>query len=50
MEPRQPEKLSSSTVDQATEVAPIREKDVRLATWVCFFAWTVAVYWITLSA
>lgn len=32
---------STQTITAATHVTP---KDVRIATWICFFAWTFAVY------
>lgn len=35
---------STLTADKAVRVAPLTERDVTVAAWICFFAWTFAVY------
>ena len=34
----------ASSAQALTQVPRITERDVRIATWICFFAWTFAVY------
>ena len=33
-----------STLSRTNTPAPVSTRDVRIATWICFFAWTFAVY------
>jgi len=33
-----------SSAQALSQVPRITERDVRIATWICFFAWTFAVY------